>query len=461
MRPGTMRAAAIGGVATVGLAATALLGHAFVGTFLSPVPLTSAKGIVPPPPVLPSEVVLPGAESRELAKLLAGPEPPTPKSPREALFPVAQAMPKPQERVTRLRRPEVMTRDDARVDAAVRFLSEDGHARGALMAMFQRAGRYRPSLERILHAWKVPEDVMALIFVENGFLPGLVQADGCAGLWTLSPEVAKAYGLTTRETYDERRGVEASSEASGRYLADLRERFGSWALAIYAYGRGYKRTVADLAKERSVKFEEIADDLPAPDRTYVFNAFAVATILANPERFGLDSVRPDPPLATSDMEVPGQAPFSIIAQAAGTSVSRLRDLNPEYLSDTVPATGNAMIVHLPREGLARAKELLTPLLYAPSHLSGQVGVITDDAPDAGPRKKGRKGGHHDDGAGTVAGSPSYYRVHDGDTLDSVAHRFGVAREAIASDNALDPTASLVTGQILRLRTEDGKPPGGK
>ena len=45
----------------------------------------------------------------------------------------------------------------------------------------------------------------------------------------------------------------------------------------------------------------------------------------------------------------------------------------------------------------------------------------------------------------------YYRVQDGDTLESLSRRFDVPRETIASDNALDSSAGLKPGQLLLLR----------
>jgi hypothetical protein len=46
----------------------------------------------------------------------------------------------------------------------------------------------------------------------------------------------------------------------------------------------------------------------------------------------------------------------------------------------------------------------------------------------------------------------YYRVQDGDTLESLSRRFDEPRETIASDNALDPSAGLKSGQLLLLRS---------
>jgi Transglycosylase SLT domain/LysM domain len=460
MRAAVRRTIAAGALATLAGALVFVGTRRFVrdviSSFVTPLPI----GSTPTPPEalsgLPNEVALAGGESRELARLAAVKAPAPVRGSRLAMFPspVRQGGP-PSDRIAALRRPEMIQRDDARIDDMMNYWLRDGRAHAALLAAFQRSGRYRPTTDRILGAWKVPEDLSAMIFLESGFVPSAVQPDGGAGLWSLPLDVAQTYGITVREAYDERRGVESSTEVAGRYLADMKERFGSWPLAIYAFAHGYKRTADEFVKTHSTKFEDLAD-ARKPDSAYVFQVFALATILENPERFGLDAVRPDPPLATSDMEVPSEAPLSVIAQAAGTSVVHLHELNPEYLGETVPTTGTAMIIHLPREGLARAKELLTPLLYAPpGSLAQQVGRVDD--PDAEARAKAAHSAENASRSGpsrpvpSVPGQPSYYRVRDGETLDTLAGRFGVARETIASDNALDVTAPLSPGQLLRIR----------
>ncbi len=433
-----------------------------ISSFVTPLPVASAPASSEAPPALPTEIALAGGESRELARLAAS-KSVTARAPRLAMLPTPVQKSAAIDKIASLQRPDIIARDDARIDDMLNYWLRDGRAHAALLAAYQRSGRYRPTTERILTAWKVPDDLTAMIFLESGFVPSAVQPDGSAGLWSLPLDVAQAYGLTVRETYDERRGVESSTEVAGRYLADLRERLGSWALAIYAFAHGYKRTGDELSKVKSGKFEDLADARPVADSAYVFQLFALATILKNPERFGLDLVRPDPPLATSDMEVPSEAPLATIAQAAGTSVGHLHELNPEYLGETVPSTGAAMIIHLPREGLARAKELLTPLLYAaPGSLAQQVGRV-DDA-DAGARAHADRAGQKDAGSSSSrppqpgSGQASYYRVRDGETLDTIAGRFGVARETIASDNALDVTAPLRPAQLLWIRVPDA-PPG--
>lgn len=103
-----------------------------------------------------------------------------------------------------------------------------------------------------------------------------------------------------------------------------------------------------------------------------------------------------------------------------------------------------MVVHVPAEGFARAREMLMPLLYATSSSEGS---------SPSPRGAAKAAGASSSAAGSVIAAGrgrSYYRVHDGETLDGIAGRFGVERASIARDNALDPTASLRGGQLLLI-----------
>ena len=483
-----------------------------VRSFVTPLPAASigASDISPTKSGTAAVIALPtpngptGGESTELQGLVANAGHEDDRGERVALFPTASgasgvssagpgAAGEGYHRPAGLRRIEIASRDDAGVDRVLAYFAEDARGHGALVAALKRAGRYRSEVERILRAWKIPEDLVAIAFVESGFSPTFSAAaqDVGAGIWSLPTSVARAYGLTVRDRYDERRAVALSTEASAHYLADLRERLGSWELAVYAFGAGYGQALAALGGTRAVAgaaadaasragppdFWQMAADLPPEGRRYVFRVLAVATILANLDRLGFDGIRPDEPVATSDLEVPAGTPMGTVARAAGTSVERLHELNPEYLGDTVPDTGFAMSMHLPSGGLARAKELLMPLLYSSGgglarqgdsrfdwgskELPGRVRDAGDgsDAGESGPKEPrgGSATGLITRGGG---GGRAFYRTADGDTLDSIAARFGVARETIASDNALDPAAGLRPGQLLTVRRPADAPPAG-
>ncbi len=442
----------------LGIALTRPAVRESLGEFFAPLPTAPLHSATSSVEALPPQLAITGAETPELHGLLtADAGAPTDRGPRTALFP--RELPPAHdayERPRGLKRPELASRDDAAIDRAIQYLATDAHGHGALLSAFQRSGRHRDEVDRILRAWKIPPELSAIAFVESGFTPTSSSLDGSVGIWSLTHEVAHAYGLAMLPKYDERRGLALSTEASAHYLADLHERLGSWELALFAFGQGYAKTITDLQKQTSLDYWDVVNDLPPESTTYVAEVLAVATMLGNPDRFGLDVVKPDEPQVTSDLEVPADASFSILARAAGTSVDRLHELNPEYLGESVPSTGFTMTMHLPSASLARAKELLMPLMYS---TTGSGGGASFDWGRAGG--KTRDGGLGADAATDQTIAPvvvarggarkTYYRVQEGDTLESVSRRFGVPRETIASDNALDPTAGLKPGGLLLLR----------
>ena len=90
-----------------------------------------------------------------------------------------------------------------------------------------------------------------------------------------------------------------------------------------------------------------------------------AIVLKNLDKFGFDDISPDPPWFTSDVEIPSGVHLGMLARASGTSLRRVRELNPEILGDVVPGRGRDVIVHIPSSGLACAKVMLPKLLFDP------------------------------------------------------------------------------------------------
>jgi hypothetical protein len=403
--------------------------------------IPSARALAAEPPVvpLPAESRTLGTEASELRALAhgdAGAGTPT-RAPARVLFASA---PTGSDAVlpAGLHRAEFGAGDDG-VAAYLAELARGDQAHATLRLAIKRSGRYGADVERVLRAWHVPEELSAIPFVESAFVPGAVGPERGAGLWALPPDVADAYGLVMTSSYDERRSVVLATEVAAHYLSDLRERLGSWELAVCGFGLGYAPALSALSSQEP---NGPWGPMPRDGVAYVRAVTAVVTALANPERFGFD-VQPDAPTTASDLEVPAGATFRIVARAAATTVERLRELNPEYLTDVVPNAGIPMVVHLPAEGLARAKESLLPLLYA-------TGSGERPSPRSAKEDTGSSAARSPTGGVPAGRGRSYYRVRDGETLEGIAARFGVPSASIAEDNALDPTASLRGGKLLLI-----------
>ncbi len=77
-----------------------------------------------------------------------------------------------------------------------------------------------------------PALVKAVIRVESAFDPGAVSRKGAMGLMQLMPVTARSLGVS--EPFEEEQNVVGGT----RYLRTLRERFGTWTMALAAYNAG-------------------------------------------------------------------------------------------------------------------------------------------------------------------------------------------------------------------------------
>lgn len=158
-------------------------GRALVSSFFAPLPEPSRDaGTIS----LPALAIARGAESAELRTLREDASAQTNATPaavraRRALFGLGAdgEIPAGAERFARpsgLLRPEIMVRDDASIDRAVQHLTADTGARERFVDALRRSGRFAPDITRILRAWKLPEVLLAVSFVESAFQPTAASA---------------------------------------------------------------------------------------------------------------------------------------------------------------------------------------------------------------------------------------------------------------------------------------------
>ncbi len=82
-----------------------------------------------------------------------------------------------------------------------------------------------------------------------------------AGIWGLTPPVARRYGLTINEKKDERYDLRLSTEVAAKYLKDLVEYYGNEDVAILAYLNGAP-LLTDIANMYEINLREAtAQDL--------------------------------------------------------------------------------------------------------------------------------------------------------------------------------------------------------
>jgi membrane-bound lytic murein transglycosylase D len=240
------------------------------------------------------------------------------------------------------------------------FSSERG--RKVLVAGFQRAGRYKPMIQRILAEEGVPQELIYLAEAESGFLPRAVSWAHAVGMWQFIAGTGQLYDLTRNSKIDERFDPPKATRAAARMLKDLYQRYGDWYLAMAAYNCG------PLNVDRAVERTGYADywellklhALPKETSNYVPIIVAMTIMAKNPKDYGLENVQEDPPLQYEEMKMNAATNIQLIADAAEQPVSVIRDLNPALLSNIAPAGAE---IHMP---LGTAQTTMAALESVPS-----------------------------------------------------------------------------------------------
>jgi len=148
-----------------------------------------------------------------------------------------------------------------------------------------------------LGIYQLPTMLAAIAWVESeGVVEFSAPAEGRAGLWGLTRDVAKQHGLDITKTPDPRLDAAQSTLAARSYLIELYHRQGgrSWLLAAMAYRQGPQ--VLDRLKSRRLEWtpESLtfwswysSELIPWDLSPYLYKVLAAAVLWEEAEAFGL------------------------------------------------------------------------------------------------------------------------------------------------------------------------------
>ena len=98
----------------------------------------------------------------------------------------------------------------------------------------RRAKRFFPLIEKSLKAAGLPDDLKYLAVAESDLRPVVSSPAGASGLWQFMPATARRFGIPVNKDQDQRLLPELLLGAGMKYLSMLKDRFGSWSLAMAA-----------------------------------------------------------------------------------------------------------------------------------------------------------------------------------------------------------------------------------
>jgi membrane-bound lytic murein transglycosylase D len=287
------------------------------------------------------------------------------------------------------------------VGAFIKFFSETQKGHNTLLHSFQRSGRYKTMIQRILAEEGVPQDLIYLAVAESGFQPRAQNGRSRAGgMWQFMPN-DKFYGLAKSAYVDERFDPEKSTRAYARYMKFIYDQLGDWYLAMAGYDWGTGRIQQAVQKTGYADYWELykRNNLPGETKNYVPEILAAIIIANNPTHYGFDDVTYDPPVLTDTVTINYSIDLRLVSDLVEAPVDELTALNPSLLRMVTPPD-SSFDLHLPA-GTATLFEQ-------------RVALIPE----------------------TRRNAWRYHRLAADDTLASLAREFRVSESELASANQL-------------------------
>lgn len=320
---------------------------------------------------------------------------------------------------------------DPQVESHIRYFNTA--IRDRFEKWLLRLSHYRPLVERIFSEFELPTDLVYLSLVESGFNPYAYSRARATGPWQFMKGTARVYGLRVDSYVDERRDPIKSTVAAARYLRDLYDLFGTWPLAMAAYNAGEGKVMRALQKSQSESFVEISQTrfIRRETKEYVPRFMAATIIAKDPERFGFQ-LADVAPHDFDEVIVRQSVHLQSLASASGVSFEVLKNLNPELRRYATPP-GEA-VYHLKVPLGARSK-VESVLDRVPTWKATPQPRSFRSAKTKPPSSIARK----------------WYRVRGGDTLASIAKRFGLSVEMLKHRNRSISTRQLRAGELLAIR----------
>jgi membrane-bound lytic murein transglycosylase D len=350
--------------------------------------------------------------------------------------------------------------------------------RDSFLLAYQRSGLYRPMIVRELRAAGMPEQLSWLPQVESWFKERALSSARALGMWQFIASTGYRFGLRRTDWYDERMDPEKSTRAALAYLTELHELFGDWMTALAAYNCGEARVLRLINQQHLAYFDQFWDlyrQLPGETRRYVPRFMATLAIVEDPARYGFhDLPKPLSPLDFQTVESTRSVPLENLERSMSLTTGSLTLLNPELRRGATPNEPYTL-----RVPAGATQAVLAALAAAPAEpRPAAVPAMTDvhrvragetlsviaagyrttvaslmdanglrNANRIWPGQQLRVPGGRTSTAPAVVAAGGRYTVRRGDSLWTIARRFGTTVDRLKRDNGLR-SSSLQPGQSL-------------
>lgn len=303
---------------------------------------------------------------------------------------------------------------------------------------------YMPIFEQALDRYGLPMELKYLPVIESALNPDAVSRAGATGLWQFMLPTATGEGLEVNSLIDQRRDPYISSDAAARYLKKLHDIFGDWSLAIASYNCGpgnVNKAIRRAGGEGKKDFWQIYPYLPEETRGYVPAFIAANYVMNYYDKHNISPALAKKPIVTDTVHVSRRVHFEQIRDVLGIPMEELKTLNPQYRTGLIP-------------GDIHPYALVLPSLQVYAYVANEDTIVNHNAERYARRDVVEPAtmGSGSDSRGEYVEElvVKYHTVKRGETLKSIARKYGVTAASIRKTNKTG--RKVRRGQKLRINT---------
>jgi membrane-bound lytic murein transglycosylase D len=152
------------------------------------------------------------------------------------------------------------------VVSEINRLRRSKQARLFIQESLQRMKPYQSIIQAERDKKNMPKELLAIPLIESGYRthPQKENMVNAMGLWQMTPQTGRNFGLTINAHRDDRLNTQLSTAAAFTYLNAMHEKFNNWMLAVLAYEYGEAPIQKLVAKVGSNDVWVLAKSASAP-----------------------------------------------------------------------------------------------------------------------------------------------------------------------------------------------------